>query len=345
MRKVVKILVGIVGVLILFFITGGIYIYCTAPHLFRFSEHVTESVVKRHIKDIEGSVFIHGMQGCENVYVDSMSMAVYVTALDGFIYLLDGPSREALKIVGSKRVGTFALGIDKGPDGNIYVGVCSRDQKGWIDPGGAIHRLDPGLTREEILTGEYPGLNGLAFDADGNLYFASARFNMFEALNPRGNIFVMQVDKTGIAAKPDLFLKNIGWANGVYYHPPMNVVFFSNTIEGVFSFSPGNRLYQPVYYKTKFMESCDDLCVDSRGRLWMTDPGNSFLKMYDSANNTLVRFIVDGVGQTSACEIRREAGKEIIYVTELKQSQSPMGKVYDGRGVVIVALDALMGAP
>ncbi len=55
----------------------------------------------------------------------------------------------------------------------------------------------------------------------------------------------------------------------------------------------------------------------------------------------LVRYDIEGIGQTSACGIREEDGEEIIYVTEINTKRTPLSDIYDGRGVLIVPMNSL----
>jgi sugar lactone lactonase YvrE len=88
-------------------------------------------------------------------------------------------------------------------------------------------------------------------------------------------------------------------------------------------------------------ESIDDLCMDAAGRLWMTNPGKSTIKSFDLKTNRLIRYNIEGIGQTSSCRIRREQEGEILYMTELKRSHDPLSKVLDGRGLIAIPLKSL----
>ena len=91
-------------------------------------------------------------------------------------------------------------------------------------------------------------------------------------------------------------------------------------------------------------EAFDDLCTDSRDRLWMTDPNRRTIKRYDPATDTLVRYHLDGFGQASSCRIRVENGEEIMYITELKSPEKEGDNPYNGRGVLRVPLRSLSAA-
>ncbi len=332
------ILIILPAFLIILCFGGYLYIKMNSPHLLRFSGGIAEKEVRLFHGELPDLVFIKGMNGCENVYPDNASMKVYVTDLEGYVHILDGASRDSLKITKSKKLGTFATGIAEGPDKRIYVNVCEAAADKWATEGGAVWRLNRELEAPEKLTGNYKGINGLAFDSGRHLYFASANADI---MRPDGNIFRMEIKPDGGLTEPIIFLSNAGWANGLYFSRDENKLFFSNTSEGCFAVFPNSRKATVVYYKTKIMESIDDLCTDKAGRLWMTDPGKSTVKMFDPKTSRLIRYYIDGIGQTSSCRMRIEHGMEILYITELKRTQNVMSQIYDGRGLIVLPLESL----
>jgi sugar lactone lactonase YvrE len=342
MNRAVKIIIIILVVLIVAVAGFFLYIRVSAPHLFRFSDDVREEIITVNFNQLKDAHFVEGMKGCENIYLDDASTRVYVNDLSGCVHLLDGPSWKSMKIVKSKKVGTIALGIDKGPDGYLYLAASGHSLEEWMTKGGALYRVDQQLNSAVKITDDYSAINGMAFDSKGNLYFASCTFNV---LHPDGRIFRMRVTAAGSTTPPEVFIDNAGLANGLYYDATAKLVYFSNTLEGIFTFSPESAQLRELYYKTRFMEGTDDLCTDRKGRVWAADPGNSFLKMYNPGKKVITRYVVEGIGQTSSCRIRMEKGKEIIYVTELKKVQGLVAQVFDGRGVVIMPLNSLTDLP
>jgi sugar lactone lactonase YvrE len=141
---------------------------------------------------------------------------------------------------------------------------------------------------------------------------------------------------------PVVYITGAGAANGLYYDARQDKVLFSNTLNGIFEFTPYDNVIKEVYLKMRFMEACDDLCTDISGNIWMTDPGQSTLKMFNPGTGRLVRFSIKGIGQASSCRIRSENGIEMLYISELKQSQKPLSEDYDGRGVLIVPAQSLL---
>lgn len=344
MKRGVKIglwIVAIVAVIVVLIGIGGyVYLRTSSPHLIRRARGVDERIVRVSLEELNNTRFVQGMQAGENLYLDTTSMRAYVTDLNGYVYLLDGHSWNDLEIVKSLKIGNYVLGIDKGPDGWLYVGAGGPNAEDWITQGGAIFKLDMTLEQQVKLTENYPALNGVAFDGEGRCYFATV--SKYDFLHPNGEVYMMEIAPDGTLSEPQKLLANVGLANGVHYNKQMNRLYLSNTIERVVAFNPGQIAIEEIYLKTKYLEAIDDLCTDSQGNLWMTDPFDGFVKMYDSQNKRLVRYVIDGVGQTSACGIRKEGGEEILYVTEIKTKREPLSENYDGRGVVILPLQSLL---
>ncbi|MEA3434893.1 MAG: SMP-30/gluconolactonase/LRE family protein [Thermodesulfobacteriota bacterium] len=342
MKKITMIglrIVGILGGTVLLIGVGGyLYLRVKAPHFITIARNIEEDTVTISLEELDRAVFVQGMNACENLYVDKETMRVYVTDLGGSLHLLDGESREQLKIVKSLKMGQFGLGIDKGPDGSLYVGFSQYDTQGWIEQGGAIYRVDPELHQPVKLTTDYPTMNGLACDSAGRCYFASSNFDFF---HPKGNVYMMQIAPNGSYSEPEIFLQDIGLANGLHYNTQENRMYLSDTLETVSSFIPGEQRLEVIYRKTKYMESTDDICTDHQGNLWMSDPFESTLKQYNPKTKQLVRYDIEGIGQTSACGIREEDGEEVLYITEIKTKRAPMSDVYDGRGLLIVPVNSL----
>ena len=342
MKKITTIglrIVGILGGIVLLIGVGGyLYLRVNAPHFLEIAHNIEEEIVTIPLEELDGAVFVQGMNACENLNVDPESMRVYVSDLGGSIHLLDGESREQLKIVKSLKMGQFGLGIEQGSDGSLYVGVSQYGTQGWIDQGGAIYRVAPELHQPVKLTTDYPAMNGLACDSAGRCYFASSNYDFF---HPEGNVYVMQIAPDGSYSEPEIFLQDIGLANGLHYNAQENRMYLSDTLEMVSAFIPGEQRLETIYRKTKYLEATDDICTDHQGNLWMSDLFESTLKNYNPKTKQLVRYDIEGIGQTSACGIREEDGEEVIYVTEIKTKRAPLSNVYDGRGLLVVPVSSL----
>jgi len=342
-HKELKILYRILAILgtllVIAVIAGYIFIKIRAPHLIRVSKGISDESVHLKMEDLGGVYFYKGMEGCENLYLDTASLKIWVTELSGHIALLEGDLRSDLKLSQRKKIGQMALGITRTRDSLIYLAVSDHKSEDWKKEGGRIVCLDSSLNIIREITGPYPALNGITTDPHGRIYFVSGNFN---ALKPEGKIYFIEKDQEEYWSDPVLINNNAGMCNGIWYDPFSKKIYFSNSVEGIFALEDTMNRAAAVYTKTRFMELFDDFCFDRKGNLWMTDPGGSTLKVYLPDKKKLVRFLVDGIGQTSSCRIRIEDEGEIIYITELKQKQKPRSEVLDGRGVLSLPLHELM---
>jgi sugar lactone lactonase YvrE len=346
MRKRTRIGLGIVGILaaIAVLIGLGAYLYfrINSPHFLRIARDIETATVRTSLEDLDGAILIEGMQACENLYLEQETMRVYVADLGGHIHLLDGESREQLEIVKSLDTGRTGLGLEKGPDGFLYavLGIDRFDTPSWIEQGGAVYRVDPELDQFVKVTENYPSMNGLACDNGGRCYFASSNFDFFR---PEGNVYTFQIGPDDSPLKPELVFPDVGLANGLYYDARHNRMYLSDSLETVTAFTPGEQSLELVYRKATYMEGLDDICTDRQGNLWMTSPLESTVKVYNPRTKQLVRYEIEGIGQTTACGIREEAGEEVLYVTELNKQQSLRSMTaYDGRGLLVVPVNSLL---
>ena len=338
-RLLIKIL-AIIGFVILFLLLAGyILIRVRAPQLLEFSKGIAEYRIIVKLDSLTEARFITGMNGCENLFPEDNSTGVYVSCLDGRIHYLDSDRSGNMAIRKSFKAGNAVMGLSVDKEGSLIAAVCNNSRKEWRTKGGSLYRVSRDLVTMEKISEDFPSLNGICFDSAGNIYFASSNFNIF---NPDGTIYKMLYDGDGIFRSPEPFIKDAGLANGLYYDHFQDKIFFSNTMSGVYEFSPGENILKDVYLKLRFMEACDDLCTDISGNVWMTDPGYSTIKMFNPGTSYLVRFMIEGIGQTSSCRIRSENGREMLYITELKKTHQPMSANFDGRGVLIIPAQSLL---
>jgi sugar lactone lactonase YvrE len=338
-RLLIKIF-AIIGFVIMFvLIAGYIFIRVRAPHLLEFSKGIAEFRVTAELDSLQGARFITGMNACENVLPEKDSTGVYVSCLDGYIHYLTPDASGELRISKSFKAGTAVTGLAMSANGSLYAGVYTCPLKEWKTTGGAIHRFALDFSAIEKITENYPALNGICIDKQGNLYFASSNFDF---LRPDGKVYRMLYDNNGYFKPAEPYISDAGGANGMYYDRFQDKIFFSNTLGGIYEFTSEENVLKEVYLKLRFMEACDDLCTDIGGNVWMTDPGQSTVKMFNPGTNRLVRFNIEGFGQASSCRIRSENGREMIYISELKQSQQPMSENFDGRGVLVVPAQTLL---
>lgn len=337
-RIIYRILAVLGTVIVIAVIAGYVFLRFNSPYLFRFSEDVAEKRVMLRQDEITGFFLHSGISGCENLLLDQNSLRFWVTGLDGNLTELNGPDRKSISISRQVKPGNMLTGISMGPDSLLLVAVSDFGADGWMHEGGRIVAIDTMMGTMETVTGRYPALNGIASDGGDLLYFTSSNFNPF---NPAGYIYRTEL-KGGVWTGAQPVSPNVGMANGIFFDTDERSIIFSNTVEGVFRLNPDSNEIETIYYKAGFLEITDDLCKDSRGNLWMTDPGNSTLKVLLADESSLVRFAIKGVGQTSSCRIRHENGMEVIYFTELKKKHNIRSDVYNGRGVYSLPLEELL---
>jgi sugar lactone lactonase YvrE len=338
-RLLIKIL-AIVGFVILFLLLAGfVLIKIRAPQLLEFSKGIAEIKITVNPDSLTGARFITGMNGCENIFLEEHSRGAYVSCLDGRINYLAQDSTGILGIRKSFKAGNAVTGLAMDKEGNLIAAVCNNSLKEWRTKGCSLFRISRDLVTMEKISGDFPAMNGICADSSGNLYFASSNFNV---LSPEGAIYRMISDDDGSFRSPEPLIQDAGMANGLYYDHFQDKIFFSNTLGGVYEFSPKEYVLKDVYLKLRFMEACDDLCTDISGNVWMTDPGYSTIKMFNPGTSRLARFVIEGIGQTSSCRIRSENGREMLYITELKKNHQPMSGNFDGRGVLIIPAQSLL---
>lgn len=288
-----------------------------------------------NLKDFNSAQFIQGMNGAENIYLVPNSSAIYVTDLSGTIYLLDENDDGRIRIKKSLNIGKSAIGIVQGKDGYLYVTASEHDMDGWLEYGGEVYRVDTELKSYVKITDKFKGINGLSIDDNDNIYFAIGDLEFFF---PDGAIYKMTYDeKLNRYNKPELFLDKLGSANGVFYSKIHNSILFTETFSKVSMVSLQTKKVTEVFGKTKIVEGFDDLCMDSKGRIWVAEPTGGFLKMYNPQNQKLIRFHIKELGLASSCRTRLKGEEEFIYITERE-----IDKKNDGRGLIILSISELL---
>jgi sugar lactone lactonase YvrE len=338
-RLVVKIFAITGAVVIILALFVFLFLKLRAPHLLEFSEGIEEHTVEVHLDSLEGARLITGMTGCENLALAEEGLSLYVTCLDGNIHYLNGTSTRDLKVLKSKKAGTSALGIAYGHDDMLYVAIARGEPQDWMTTGGAIFRFNKALDFYERLTNDFQAINGVTIDSANNVYFASSNFSF---LNPSGQVYRIPDPARKSIVATEVFLEDAGMSNGLCYDRNSDRILYSSTLGGVYEFTPSDPGLKEIYLKLHFMEACDDLCADISGNIWMSDPGQGTVKMFNPGTNRLIRFKIEGVGQVSSCRIRTENGTEMLYMTELNQSFSMRKPAFDGRGVIVVPTSSLL---
>lgn len=301
------------------------------------SSHLVQERESRHLHwgDLESVQFVQGMKGAENIYLPEGSSRVYVSDLGGNLHLLDENEQGELEIRRSLKMGERVFGIAQGRDGYLYVNASDYDEDGWLQRGGEVHRVDQDLQSVSEVTGAYGGINGLTSTPTGDLYFATGNMKMF---SPMGAIFVMRFDPSlQEYGEPELLVDNLGSANGLYYSNYYDTVFFSETFNKVATLDPQTHAITEWFGKTKIVEGFDDVCVDSKGRIWVAEPVAGFLKVYERDRLKLTRIQIDGLGVASSCRVRYRQGEETLFISERQ-----IGDKDDGRGLVVIPISQLL---
>lgn len=331
-----------VGVPALAVVAVPAYFFVAVPRIIYASAGVTTKTVAVDFGDLAGAVFVKVGRGCENLHLEPESLRIYVTDRRGNIHLVDGPSREGLRVVKSAALGRgSAFGVTESPYGVLYVAACDGERR---ETGGGIFRVGKELESATKIAGDFPGLNGLALDGRGNLFFAVSNVSF---LDGKGVIYRMRRLRGGGHAGPKIFLPDRRCVDGVYYAAGEGRVYFTETFSGVSALDPTSTGVEAVLGKTSVVEAFGDLCADAGGGLWIADPAGGFIKYYDPGKKELTTYKIKGLGRPSSCRIRLEGGEEVLYVTEIKKDRGLGGLLsrnYDGWGVAVIPAKALMRA-
>ncbi|NIT35861.1 MAG: hypothetical protein GTN49_05075 [candidate division Zixibacteria bacterium] len=318
------------------------YFFVVVPRVIYGSAGLKTKTVAVDFDDLAGAVFVKVGRGCENLYLEPESLRVYVTDRRGHVHLVDGPSRERLRVVKSAALGRgSAFGVTENPYGVLYVAACDGESP---KAGGAIFRVDKELRSATRIAGDFPGLKGLALDGRGNLFFAVSNMSF---LNGKGLVYRMRRMRGGGYAAPKIFLPDRRCVDGIYYAAGEGRIYFTETFSGVSAFDPSSTGVQAVLGKTSVVEGFGGLCADAGGGLWIADPVGGFIKYYHPGKKELTRYKIKGFGRPSSCRIRLEGGEEVLYVTEIKKGRGLGGlfsKNYDGRGEAVIPANALKRA-
>jgi sugar lactone lactonase YvrE len=276
------------------------------------------------------------MHGAENIYLDTSSPSIYVTDLSGTIYLVNESGDGKLFISASIDFGELATGIIEGKDGFLYAGGSRYPEKDYLrEEGGSVFRIDKELNRYEILYSAYRGINGLATDSDGHLYFTTGNLKF---LSPEGALYKMSYDPAqNTYGKPVKVIDSLGSANGLYYSEYYDALIITETFSGISKIDLSSNTVVPLLNKSKMVEGFDDVTVDSKGRIWVAEPVGGFIKVFDPAGKKLTRFRIEGLGVASSCRIRMDKNhEEVIYICERQHKKNN-----DGRGLITISINQL----
>lgn len=293
-----------------------------------------ESAKRSSLSDHGDALLVGGMRGAENIYADQANRKIYVSDLSGTLYLLEGSNIKSLKITRKLVLGKSVWGIAEGLDGFLYVGVSQYDVDDVAEKGGALYKVSKDLNSFEKISEEIAGINGIAIDKKGDLYMAAGNLSM---LFSDGEVYKFSYDKDRKQFdKGRIFIDNLGSANGMFYSDFHQALILSETFSSVSKIDVENKSLQPIFETSRMVDGFDDLCVDRKGRFWVSEPVGGLIKVYDPASQQLTRFEISGMGVGSSCRIIDEAGIEYILITEREVEEDN-----DGRGLFIISLESL----
>lgn len=162
----------------------------------------------------------------------------------------------------------FPNGMKIAPDGNLIV----------ADRTGGLQSVDPVTGEREVIhsqyiTAQFRGLNDLAFDPQGGMYFTEPYGS--DALKPVGRVYYIA---PGEGSKPELFLDGVSFPNGIALSPDGNRVFLSEYGQNRIIAAP-SKLNPNIFESATVLAQLqggigpDGLTVDADGNLYIAHFG------------------------------------------------------------------------
>ena len=187
------------------------------------------------------------------------------------------------------------IGIDEGPDGNIYLlSRCLQNScTGRSEP--ALLKLDPsGRLLLSWGSGLFDFPHGLDVDREGNVWVADQRGHQVVKFDADGN-HLMTIGERGTAGDPPL----VNEPTGVLVAPGGEIFI----TEG-HSFAPGANRVTKYAADGSFLMSWGEtgsgpgqfnvphtIAIDSQGRLFVGDRANNRIQIFDQAGNAARRLV------------------------------------------------------
>lgn len=324
------------------------------PHFFAVDPSTRQGRALRLVDQADAVWIRAESRGIENILPVPGSTTLYASDLSGFVTRFDGTDRKHLAITATRKVGDYALGLALAPardraldgNGNLFVATSEGGEHGWSEGETMIRILGEDLAERGSIPVGLPCLNGIALDSRGGLWLASSNFSF---IHPEGMISYMAGD-----ARPGMVtVATGGLFNGLCARTDGSVLA-ADTLCSIFAFTGSDadralaggkpirtkpRSPLALYRKSSFIEAFDDVCADSRGRVWSANPlTKGHIAVYDPAARERRLVELPGFGYASSCRVRMEGTREILYVSELR---SPDGSGFDGRGILAFPIDAL----
>lgn len=276
-------------------------------------------------------VFYDSIGAIESICPDRKSMKIYAGDLNGFVHILDGQDRNSLKLIKSTKVAKgYCTGIILKSNNELCIGI-SDGIGNWGKQKCYIIGADSNISVTDTIAGPDILINGIAIDTNDNLYFATGEFSL---LFPKPG-FIKKLSNT--SRKPEVLISDCKRPNGLFYQSTNGKLFFTKTLDGIFSLNPETKEESVVIGNKKLVDASDDLCIDKSGDIWVANPPKGFIKCYQPDKNLVIYFKSKDFGTASSCRIRVENGEEVLYISEIR---NPKGE-YKGRGIISIPVKVL----
>jgi sugar lactone lactonase YvrE len=143
----------------------------------------------------------------------------------------------------------------------------------------------------------------------------------------------------GSFKNPEVVVDKTGMANGLAFSPDESVLYYTETLDGLWSFDMKTREKRKVYSPGPFFHVVDDVTADESGALWVC--WNSGLAVVRLRDGREAAYRVGDLKAPSSCQFGRGRGfrPDFLYITEfgLKGRSFTM----DGRGVWVLPVSDL----
>ncbi len=268
--------------------------------------------------------YVGGMKGVENLAFDGEGN-LFVTGLDGTLYhVVPTKDQNAGRIEDEIRLGRMCLGIAVAPDKSLYVAAENEKKQR------RIYRVSRDFSVISAVSPFIPGLNGMAADATGRLFFAASNESPFE---PAGRILTAVMGRDETFAQPEVFLDGLGLVNGLSFSPDEQTLYFTETLRGVFSLDMATRKKTLLFDPHGWLPVIDDLAVAPDGTVWVCFNSKKALLPIRDGHAIGRLYPVPGMGAPSSCRFGKGPGfrPDRLYVTEFGLSGRSLVK--NGRGV------------
>ncbi|HQP31492.1 MAG TPA: SMP-30/gluconolactonase/LRE family protein [Deltaproteobacteria bacterium] len=276
------------------------------------------------LADGDRGPYVDGMHGAENLCFDGAG-ALFVTGLDGTLYRIEPTTAQRHgRIAARRKIGVMCLGVEAGPDDQVYVGVT--DERGER----RIARIDKALTKLTTLTGHIPGLNGFA-QAHGYLYYTSSNERV---ICPRGRIYRVRLGEDADFSHPEVVVEKAGMVNGLAFSPDQGTLYYTETLGGLWAYDLAARSRRRIPIPG-VLQVFDDLATGPDGTIWLCL--NSAQAIVAVREGDVPRaFSIGDLKAPSSCAFGSGPGfrEDFLYITEfgLKGRSLTM----NGRGVWVV---------